>query len=526
MKLAASIRRRIAVSLLPVAIFAGCSAQTGPSVARTASTETALESSLVELGSAALARGEIDTAEARFQRALEARPGSSGARVGLAAVARARGDTARQREWLEEALERDTNSVDAMIALAVLERETGDAGRGRVLLERALEQSPGRADAHRELAELTGPAPRGSTVGPEQAGHRARAHPYDPWAGLEAARAFLAAGDRQGAVSWIRSTAWMADLDPASALAALQLLRELDEQWAERRIVPVHCFADQSLRRDPAWKMRLRLLWSSASASLAPLIDTVFVPVSFAAFSSAAASDDLDAIDRAFLAATPSPPAAGLVAVFTGRQPPRRSGRWRLGQAEFLGRRLVVRLEPESATSRTLLHEVLHLYGGVHVADDFESLLNPGGDALTLDRANARIIGLVRQRRFGPGGLTSNVMPFVESEALVAAYEESLRFNLAARRHGVLEALEARETSRFQAAHLAREASQLDSHLADVSRFVALLLIGQERFQQAAGLLEVAARLYGPRTQRGREAQARAQILRKSSPAPSEESRR
>jgi hypothetical protein len=47
---------------------------------------------------------------------------------------------------------------------------------------------------------------------------------------------------------------------------------------------------------------------------------------------------------------------------------------------------------------------------------------------------------------------------------------------------------------------------ELDPHLGDVARFVSLLLWRGERPASAASLLDVAARLYGPRTPQGRRA--------------------
>ncbi len=500
--------------------------------------EPELVRSLVELGTSALDRGEIELAIARFERALEQYAESAAARVGLARVALIRGELAASRTLLEDALAHNGDSIEAMVVLGPLEAELGNPQRGRVLLRRALQLGPLRADVHYALAALTGRAPRGPVEGTGEAARRAQAHPYDPWAALEAARAFLAAEQPEVSRRWAHAALWVADLDPRAGLAATRLLVQLEDSESKSQIVLVHCWADQSVRADSAWRMRLRLLWRGVSVSFAPLLDTVFVPVSMEAFSSAETGDELDEIHRAFIASAPEPRSPGILAGFTARPPPRRGGTWRLGEAEFLGRRLMVRLTPAAGESRSLLHEVLHLYGAVHVNDELDSLMNPAGDSLGLDVVNARIVRLLRQRRFGwrgrdrrgaergsdfGGGLGANVLPFVDIEALAAAYQDALRLNLASRRHGLSEALEARQESRVLAARIARDAAKLDPHLADVSRFIAFLRIRQGRLEEGARLFEIAARLYGARSQRGRAALGRARLLRQeASRAPND----
>jgi hypothetical protein len=54
---------------------------------------------------------------------------------------------------------------------------------------------------------------------------------------------------------------------------------------------------------------------------------------------------------------------------------------------------------------------------------------------------------------------------------------------------------------------------ELDPHLGDVARFVALLLWRGEKPASAAFLLETASRLYGPRTANGRKAAADAERI-------------
>jgi hypothetical protein len=232
-----------------------------------------------------------------------------------------------------------------------------------------------------------------------------------------------------------------------------------------------------------------------------------------AAFSASEAGRQLVSINESFLSSVGALPTAGLIAGFTERPVPQRPGKWRLGQAEYLGRRMLVRLEPDQVESRTLIHEVLHLYGAVHINPDLDSIMNPSGTSLELDQSNRMIVELLRGRRFGPGGVHANVLPFVEHGELTAALSQALRLNLQFRRLGVLEAVEAKENSRFLGARKAREALALDPDLASVARFVALLLAEQGRFASAARFMEAAANLYGPRSAEGREARARAELL-------------
>jgi len=469
--------------------------------------------SLVELGEIALARGELDVAETRFRRALAADGEATSPRVGLGRVALARNDPEGARRYAGEALARDPESPDALVLLAGVERSAGEEVTAREHLERALRAQPLHFEAHAELVALTGRAPRRPSADAAEALRVAEAHPYDPWARLQAARSLLAAGLRDEARFQLADHTWFADLDPASGLAAFRVLRRLDPQWVHRRVVPVHCYADETVRRSPHWEMRIRALWAALSASLDPVLDTTFVPISLSPFSSAAAGGQLASINLAFLSSVGALPGSGIIAAMTERPVPQGSGTWRLGQAEYLGRRMVVRLEPDQLESRTLIHEVLHLYGGVHINPDLDSIMNPTGTSMELDSANQRIVELLRRRRFGPGGAHSNVLPLVDHRALTAALAQALRLNLQFRRLGVLEALEAKESSRFLAARKARKAFALDPDLASVARFVAQLLAEQARFASAARFMEVASNLYGPRSAEGREARARAEAL-------------
>jgi tetratricopeptide (TPR) repeat protein len=478
-----------------------------------------LAAELVRLGEQAFEAGELAAAEDRFARALQADPASPAAQLGLGRTALARGDLASAEERFTRALEEPSTRVDARLGLARVSARTGRAAAAREHLERALEVDRWRADAHAELAAVTGTAPQAALTGPAPRGpadlaealRRAHAHPYDVAAGLAAASALAAAGRGAEAAQRAESLLWLADLDPKAAGDAWALLVRLDPRWREWRIVRVDSYADESVRDDPGWEFRLRLAWLGASQALGPLLRVRFVPATLQGFASRGTSASLDAIAGAFRAQTPRVPEEGIVAAFTERAPLRAKGE-SLGQAEFLGRRLAVRLEPEPGPSRVLLHELVHLYGGVHLADDVESLMNPAGGSSVLDPLNVRIILQLRQRRFR-GDLESDVLAVIDLEQTTRAYEDALRTNLFLRRAGLADAMQMATTSRFEARRTAARVRELDPHLGDVARFVAVLLWRRDNPATAALLLEMASQLYGPRTASGLRAAEEAERI-------------
>src|SRR5215510_9163715 len=99
--------------------------------------------------------------------------------------------------------------------------------------------------------------------------------------------------------------------------------------------------------------------------------------------------------------------------------------------------------------------------------------MNPSGDARALDPLNTRIVYELRHRRFR-GDFDADILGAIDLEATTRAYEEALRTNLALRRAGLADAMQA--TSRIEARRSAARVLQLDPHLGDVARFVALLL--------------------------------------------------
>jgi hypothetical protein len=242
------------------------------------------------------------------------------------------------------------------------------------------------------------------------------------------------------------------------------------------------------------------------------VIDTWFVPVSIGEVSLAGAGETLESLNQAFHLRARIPSRPGIVAAFTGQPAPRRGGA-KLGQAEFIGRSLIVRFPPGERQSRVLVHEVLHLYGGIHVADALDSIMNPILGSFTLDPLNVAIVREMRGRGFYLAGIDRNVLAEIDVPKAIDAYQNALGANLAFRRLGVNEALDARSTSRFIARDKLEKARQLDPHLGDVSRIVAVLLVATDRPAEALRMLEFAAALYGRNSDRGKRMLRRADQL-------------
>ncbi|HKJ24937.1 MAG TPA: tetratricopeptide repeat protein, partial [Myxococcota bacterium] len=427
------------------------------------------EALLLRLADRALAEGDLDTARSRYQRLLDAHAGPDGAaraRVGLGDVAARRGDATAAAEQYEAALELDPTLAPAQLGLAELARASGDADAARARLDAALAAAPLSPRLHARLFEWTGLAPAAgeSDASPEGVRARARAYPYDPRAQLALARLALADGDEAGARAALETTLLVADLAPQVAPEAAALLARLDA--AERRFVPVHLYADETVRAEPGWEFELRIAWGRASVALRPVLATTFVPVAIRPFSSQGVADDLASIHRAMSASLERAPLDGILAGFTRRDSPRTPLAHRLGEAEYFGRELMVRIDPDDLEGRTLAHEVLHLYGAMHLSDEIPSLMNPMAVDWTLDSHTARILRVTRERRFGPGSFERNVLARVDVPALADALVAAIRVNVAFRNQGLEEATEAAEESRWSAALRARAATGEDRPLA------------------------------------------------------------
>ena len=466
---------------------------------------------LLQLGEQALARGELDAAEDRFGRVLAVRPGSVRARVGAGRIALARGKPTAASDHFEQALAADPEAVDALLGLADVEAAAGRPTAARDLLERAARVDFRRPGMHGRLMDLTGRAPPGRPLTTREALERAQAHPYDPRALTQAGALLLAEGHVEQAAPLLKKAVWLADLDPAAARRALALLPSVDPAWEKRRAVPVRVFADETLRAEAHWDFRMRLLWLSVSNSLDPVLATRFVPVELRELQSGTGPLRLEPWYERFRLSMARAP-AGIVAAFTERPPPQASGTHGRGLAEFLGRYLVVRLEPGQTTSRVLAHEILHLYGGIHVSPGLESLMNPTGESKRLDAANQRIARAVRGRTFQGIGFEGDVLAHADLDEVVAAYEAALAVNMLFRNAGIAQAIRSSSYSRPLAARKAQRATSLDPHLADVSRMLARLMLADGRRGEALLLLDSAARLYG-NTSDGREAHAAAEAL-------------
>ncbi len=473
-----------------------------------------LEATLSALAEGALQEGDLALAERRYRRILRFAPQAVSGHVGLGKLALARRQPAAAREHFRTALGIDSSSVEAWIGLADAEEAEHPEAASKAL-QQAIGLDPRRSEVHLRLARITGPAPPSSApVSLDEALALAERHPYDPRALLLAAERLVEADRADSAVVLLEKAVWLADRDLPHAEAALRLLPTLSSEWRTRRVVRVHVYADQLLRSDPAWRFQQRTLWLGVSRAFGPILDTRFVPVRFGGFRSDGAGRELQAIQKAFFRSAGRLSPHGLLAAFTGQPMPNRPGPARRGQAEYLGRTLLVRLQPGEPDSRVLLHELGHIYGGVHVADEVESLMNASGEARKLDRYNARVMRALRGRGFGPGGFGPNVLTRVELNETIAAFREALTLNLSFRRLGLAKIVDDPELSRYHAAQRARHVTLLDPHLADVSSMVAELLWHDGRRVESVALLETAAKLYGTRSRSGSAAQRRADARR------------
>ena len=357
--------------------------------------ESELDRSLLSLGEKSLAEGRPKEAAARFQRVLKRSPDSASARRGLARAELAQGNLDAAREWLGPASSAVGNTA-LLRTWAEIYRREGDSEAERGALEGIVAVDPARYTAHQRLADLTGPAPPSVSGSVDARLLRARQHPYDAKALLGGARAALSEGDEKTAGRWLTRLVWLADVDPGASRAAIQELSEIDPAWKDRIVVPVHVYADQSVRDEPGWRARMRLVWRSLSVALDPLLQLLFIPVSISEFDSSGSSSTLTGIEQAFRRTAGVLPSSGMIAAFTDRQPPEGGGMWRLGVAEFLGRVMVMRLAPGEISSRTLAHEAMHIFGAVHVSDERGSLMNPSGNSLNIDPSNIEITRLLR----------------------------------------------------------------------------------------------------------------------------------
>jgi hypothetical protein len=402
-----------------------------------------------------------------------------------------------------------------LLRLAIEERRAGNQTAEFAYLAEVIERDNAHSRAHSRLAEMTGRAPTSLIPRSDDLVLRAQRYPYDPRALVAGAEALVQSGRNDQAVEYLERAVWLADLDPSAALIAIRRLQVLSDDWMRRRIVPVHVHADELIRAQPGWQFEIRTLWLSASSALDFVLETRFVPIAILPFEAGDTPNDLDSIHAAFLAET-RPPAEGIFAAITGRPVPSGDAVYNKGVAEFIGRSLMVRVAPGSIQSRVLAHEILHLYGAIHVLEGVDSLMNPTSESLTLDASNIRIARSLRGREFGPGGIEKNVLPWIDLSATVSAYRAALSVNLSLREAEIEAAMRSTDTSSGQAAYRLQRATYLDKHLADAAWLVAFLMREDGQQAESIRLFDLASQLYGPSTPRGQESAEKARMLRES----------
>jgi len=416
---------------------------------------------------------------------------------------------------LQSEVPTDSKAVRGLLLLAEAERRAGNQDAEFAYLAHVIEHDDAHSRAHSRLAEITGRAPASLIPRSDDLVVRAQRYPYDPRALVAGAEALAQRDSNDQAVEYLERAVWLADLDPSAALIAIRRLQVHSDEWKRRRIVPVQLYADELIRAQPGWQFEMRALWLSVSAMLDSALDTRLVPIVILPFDADDTPNDLDLIHEAFLAATRRP-TEGIFVAITGRPVPSGGAVYKKGVAEFLGRSLVVRVAAGATRSRVLAHEILHLYGAIHVLDGVDTLMNPTGDSLALDAPNIRVVRSLRGREFGPGGIEENVIPWIDLGAPVAAYRSVLSVNLSLREAEIHEAMDARDTPPDQIEFRLQQATQLDTHLADAARLVAALMLADGQRAEALRLLDLSSQLYGPSTPRGHASAEKAIRLRES----------
>jgi hypothetical protein len=242
------------------------------------------------------------------------------------------------------------------------------------------------------------------------------------------------------------------------------------------------------------------------------VLETRFVPIVIGSFEVGDSPGDLDSIYQAFRASTVAP-SEGILAAMTEQAIPAGKAAGKNGVAEFLGRSLIVRVPAGASQSRVLAHEILHLYGAIHVLEGVDTLMNPIGASLVLDKPSIRIVRALRARGFGSSGMEANLFPHIDLAEAVNAYRTALSVNLIMREAGIVKAMGQGGDYEISAEDRVQQATQLDPHLADIARLVAALMIADGRRTEAVALLELSSRLYGQFSPRGHETAEQARRL-------------
>ncbi len=111
----------------------------------------------VQAGRVAFAKGDMDVAQATFERAVTLVPqtmGDASARAALAEVFDKRGDKARAMRELETLIAESHTALDSARQLATLAAEAKDEARERLAVDRIVTLDPSDAAAHGQLGRL------------------------------------------------------------------------------------------------------------------------------------------------------------------------------------------------------------------------------------------------------------------------------------------------------------------------------------------------------------------------------------
>jgi tetratricopeptide (TPR) repeat protein len=216
------------------------------------------------------------------------------------------------------------------------------------------------------------------------------------------------------------------------ALVVVPGARGVASPSADIRVVRVKAVADEAFRTESGWEKQVREDLASASETLRELagisLDLVAVepwtthqgasmPLLLEELRTGVEKDDAEVV----IGFTGHRPPAAVT--FLPGNPKRYPVPFTAGIALPLGDRAVVRRTNwDELTRRTLVHEVAHLFGGLHVRE--ESILETATDRLSfrLDPFNRRVLDLTRDRDFGRG---IREIPEDDLAALVELYHQA-----------------------------------------------------------------------------------------------------
>jgi len=216
------------------------------------------------------------------------------------------------------------------------------------------------------------------------------------------------------------------------AVLAASSARGVRPAVADVRVVRIKAVADEAFREEKGWEKEIRehLAWSDEKLrELAGIgLDLIAVepwtthrssamPLLLNELRVGVAKDGADAV----IGFTGHPPPVTMMLLPGG--PVRYPVPFTAGIAFPLGDRVVVRrTQWKKLTRHTLIHEVAHLFGGLHVAD--KSIMETNTDRMSfrLDPFNRRVLELTRDRDFDRG---IREIPRDEVAALVHLYRQA-----------------------------------------------------------------------------------------------------